>query len=139
MIMQMQIRIQSNTVTAGATGRWTPEEDTKLTSTVAKTKKKWWSKVHKIDWVAAAALVPGRTENQCGKRWMDALDPNIFLSAGRTGRWTEDEDLKLKNSVEMHGGKDWGAIAGLVPGRWRKQCWNRWLGSQFRPGKWTCG
>jgi hypothetical protein len=29
--------------------------------------------------------------------------------------WKEDEYIKLKNSLETHGGKDWLAIAVLVP------------------------
>jgi hypothetical protein len=35
------------------------------------------------------------------------LDPSIALAAGRTGKWAEDEDIKLKNAVQMHGGKNW--------------------------------
>jgi myb proto-oncogene protein len=26
----------------------------------------------------------------------------------------------------MHGGKNWSAIAALVPSRMKTQCWNRW-------------
>jgi hypothetical protein len=32
------------------------------------------------------------------------------------GTWSEDKDIKLKDAVQRHGGKDWGAIAALVPG-----------------------
>jgi hypothetical protein len=35
---------EPNAVTAGATGRWTPEEDAELISAAAKTKKKWWAR-----------------------------------------------------------------------------------------------
>jgi hypothetical protein len=118
--------IHSNAVTAGATGRWTPEEDAELTSAVAKTKKKWRGKVYKNDWVAAAALVPGRTNDQCRNRWRNALDPSIDWVNGRTGTWTEDEDLKLINSVQMHGGENWAGIAVMVPGRTDDQCRYRW-------------
>jgi myb proto-oncogene protein len=116
---------QSNAVTAGTTRRWTPEEDAELTSAVAKTKKKSWG-VYKNDWVAAAALVPGRTNDQCRNRWRNALDLSIDWANGRTGAWTEDEDLKLKNSVQMHGGKDWAGIAVMVPGRTPRKCRDRW-------------
>jgi hypothetical protein len=34
-------------------------------------------------------------------------------------------DIKLKNAVQTHGCKDWGAVAALVPGRTKKQCYNR--------------
>jgi hypothetical protein len=46
--------------------------------------------------------------------------------AGRTGAWTEEEDLKLKGAIEMHGGKNWNKIAALVPGRTKSQCRDRW-------------
>jgi hypothetical protein len=38
----------------------------------------------------------------------------------RTGKWAEDEDIKLKDAVETHGGNNWGAIAALVPGRTKR-------------------
>jgi hypothetical protein len=47
-------------------GKWTPEEDAKLTAAV---------KEHGKHWVAAAAMVPGRTSDQCRKRWVQTLDP----------------------------------------------------------------
>jgi hypothetical protein len=130
---------------ARATGRWTPEEDVELTSAVAKMNKKWWGREHRIDWVAVAALVTGRTNDQCHQRWKNTLDPSIVLTAGRKGKWTEDEDLKLKYSVHMYGGKDWVAIATLVSGRTNIQCWNRWYDvlkssvdrAHGRTGKWT--
>jgi hypothetical protein len=112
-----------------ASGRkvmWTLEEDTKLTSAVANTSKKRRGKEYKIDWDAISALVPGRTKNQCRRRWYNALDPSIDRANGRTGPWSEDEDIKLKDAVQTHGGKDWTAIAKLVPGRTEKQCRDRW-------------
>jgi hypothetical protein len=33
--------------------------------------------------------------------------------------------IKLKAAVQIHGGKNWDAVAALVPGRTRKQCQNR--------------
>jgi hypothetical protein len=79
-----------------------------------------------MDWIAIASLVPGRTEKQCNARWHDVLNPSIALTARRAAAWTEEEDLNLKNSVEIHGGKDWEAIATLVPGRTKVQCRKRW-------------
>ena len=64
--------------------------------------------------------------NEKAMRWHDALDPSIDRANGRTGKWAEDEDIKLKDAVQTHGGKDWAAIAALVPGRTRKQCCRRW-------------
>jgi hypothetical protein len=132
--------------TPEVTGRWRPEEDAQLTRAVANTDKKRQGKEYKIDWVAAAAFVPGRTNGQCQQRWKFTLDPNIDRSApGRTGKWTEDEDVKLQYSVQMHGGKDWVAIAKLVPGRTENQCYNRWKvvldpsidRANGRTGSWT--
>jgi hypothetical protein len=102
----------------GCTGTWKEDEDIKLKGAVQKLGDK--------DWVAIAALVPGRTKKQCCNRWRDALDPGIVLTGGCTGKWKEDEDIKLKGAVQKHGDKDWVAIAALVPGRTKKQCWNRW-------------
>jgi hypothetical protein len=36
------------------------------------------------------------------------------------------EDSKLKDAVQTHSGKDWDAVAALIPGRTHKQCCNRW-------------
>jgi hypothetical protein len=41
---------------------------------------------------------------------------------GRRGAWIEEEEIKLKYAVQTHGGKDWVAIATLVPGRTKIQC-----------------
>jgi hypothetical protein len=111
---------KSNPRDTGATGRWTPEEDTELTGAVANTCKQKWGKQYRT-W-PNAALAPGRTKIQCCNRWHHALNPSIALTARRMGRWTEDEDIKLKGAVQMQADKDWAAIAALVPGRTRIQC-----------------
>jgi hypothetical protein len=43
-----------------------------------------------------------------------------------TRYWRPEEDEKLKDAVATHGGKNWGAIAALVPGRTSSQCRKRW-------------
>jgi hypothetical protein len=109
---------QPNAGATQATARWTSEEVAKLSSAATDTCEKKYGKEYRIDWAVVAALVPGRTRDQCFKRWYNAsLDPSIALTAGSMGTWTADEDIKLKNSVQMHGGKDWATIAALVPGR----------------------
>jgi hypothetical protein len=131
--------------TARATGPWTSDEDAKLISAVANTSKKKWGNDYKTDWAAVAALVPGRTKSQCYDEWHHVLDPSIDRARERTGKWAIDEDIKLKDSVERHGGKDWAAITALVPGRTKKQCCQRWYdtlnlnidGASERTGKWT--
>jgi hypothetical protein len=79
-------------------------------------------------WIVQAhtALVPGRTKRQCHHKWGSALDPSVDRANRRTDKWREDEDIKLKNGVQLHGGKNWAAIVVLVPGRTQKQCRNRW-------------
>jgi hypothetical protein len=100
------------------TGKWTSDEDTKLKNAVRTHGSK--------NWVAIAALVPGRTRIQCNDRWREAYLSNIDPTTARTGEWTSDEDTKLKNAVQTHGGKKWVAIAALVPGRTRNMCYSRW-------------
>jgi hypothetical protein len=102
----------------GRASKWTEDEDRKLKDSVIMHNGK--------NWDAIAALVPSRTKNQCNMRWHNALDPSIDRATGRTGKWAEDEDLKLKDAVHTHGGKNWDAIAALVPGRTKKQCNMRW-------------
>jgi hypothetical protein len=107
----------NDSVTARA-GIWTEDEDIQLKNAVHKHAGK--------DWAAIAILVSGRTREQCHNRWHRSLDPSIDQTLGRSGKWKEDEDIKLKNAVHKHGGKNWAAIAALVPGRTSSQCSNRW-------------
>jgi myb proto-oncogene protein len=104
---------------AGRTGKWAEDEDIKLKDAVQTHGGK--------NWDAISVLVPGRTRMQCHNRWQNTLDPSIDRAPpGRSGKWTEDEDSKLKNAVQTHGGKDWAAITALIPDRTRSQCWSRW-------------
>jgi hypothetical protein len=102
----------------GRNGKWTEGEDSNLRDAVLRHGGK--------NWGAISALVLGRTRSQCQNRWHNALNPSIALKAGRTGKWTADEDIKLKDSIKLHNRKDWGAIAALVPGRTNGQCFHRW-------------
>jgi hypothetical protein len=105
---------------------WTSEEDAKLSNAVTSTRKKKHGKEYRIDWVAVAALFPRRATSQCRNRWHSALDPKIDRANERMGKWTVGEDNKLKDAVQMCGGKKWDAIAALVPDRTKVQCSNRW-------------
>ncbi len=126
--------------TDSRTGGWTEDEDIKLKEAVQARGGK--------EWAAIATLVPGRAKLQCHKRWYDGLSPSIIDRANsRTGRWTEDEDIKLKEAVQAHGGKNWAAIATLVPGRTKIQCHKRWYDgaspsvidwANSRTGTWSC-
>jgi myb proto-oncogene protein len=95
-------------------GKWTPEEDAKLTKGVKK---------HGNEWAAVAAMVPGRTNLQCRERWVNTVDPTNVKSAAR---WTPEEDAKLTGAVKKHG-NEWVAVSALVPGRTDKQCRQRWV------------
>eukprot|EP00978_Attheya_sp_CCMP212_P015955 scaffold41423_cov34-Attheya_sp.AAC.3 len=54
------------------------------------------------------------------------LHYSIGQTTGRTGHWTTEEDNKLKDAVQLHGGKNWDGITALVPGRTRVQCQSSW-------------
>jgi hypothetical protein len=56
------------------------------------------------------------------------MDP----TTAHLGKWTVDEDNKLGDGVREHGGKNWKAIAALVPGRTHKQRRNRWRDASVR-------
>jgi hypothetical protein len=99
-------------------GTWTKEEDNTLKDAVEKHNGE--------DWAAISELLPGRTKQQCNKRWHGALDSKSDEMTAHMGRWTKEEDGKLKDAVEKHNGKNWTAIAALVPGRTKQQCLNRW-------------
>jgi hypothetical protein len=102
----------------GRTGKWTAAEDSKLMDAIQTHGTK--------DWAVISALVPGRTRSQCNSRWHKSFNPSIVLTAGRTGKWAEDEDIKLKDVVHTYGDKDWDAISALVLGRTKTQCMGRW-------------
>jgi myb proto-oncogene protein len=105
-------------------GTWTEDEDIKLKAAVERHGGK--------DWDEIAALVR-RTKIQCWSRWHNTLNPRIALTGGSKGKWTLVEDDKLKDAVQTHGGKNWDAIAALVPGRSRIQCRSRWQVLRRRP------
>lgn len=53
--------------------------------------------------------------------------------APTTKRWTKSQDAALRESVRLHGEKNWKAIAELVPGRNHAQCLQRWR-KVLKPG-----
>jgi hypothetical protein len=102
------------------TGKWTPEEDAMLADAVKKHGHGYGN------WAAVAALVPGRTNMQCSKRWRLHLDATATIYQTTTNtRWTMEEVAKLTDAVKVHG-KNWAAVAVLVPGRTNTQCGDKW-------------
>jgi hypothetical protein len=119
---------QPNAVATRATDHWTTDEDAQLTSAVTNIRKKKYGKDRRTDWKAVAAMAPGRTRKKCFDRCTNGFASSIDGTARRTGKWTSVKDSKLKDAVKTHGGKDWTAIAALVPGRAGNQCEHRWKG-----------
>jgi hypothetical protein len=120
------------------TGKWAEDEESKLKVAV--------QTLGNNDWVAIAALVPGRTKNQCNNRWLNGLNLSIDRANERSAKSTEGEDNKLKDALQTHGGKNWwDEKSAIVPGRTKKQCWSRWKDAldpsidraSGRTGKWA--
>jgi hypothetical protein len=112
-------------------GKWTPEEDAKLTEVV--------KELGSNNWITVAALVPGRTNQQCRRRWVESLDHTTARKDKRNKRWTVEEDAKLTKVVTEHGNK-WSEVATLIPGRTNNQCRQRWeksLDPDINTDKWT--
>ncbi|CAH0520365.1 unnamed protein product [Peronospora belbahrii] len=64
---------------------------------------------------------------------IDNSGPVEDLDAPTTKRWTKGQDAALRESVRIHGEKNWKAIAELVPGRNHAQCLQRWR-KVLKPG-----
>jgi hypothetical protein len=125
---QRWLNVLDPTIDPGNKGKWKAEEDAKLTDAVSQLGK---------DWVAVAAIVPGRTHIQCRYRWVEFLDPTIKHTT--TGKWKPEEDEKLTDAVKQFG-NNWVLVAALVPGRSEYQCRYRWvecLDPTINTGHWT--
>ena len=94
-------------------GKWSPEEDELLIRTYQK---------YGATWLRVASEIPGRTDDQCAKRYTEVLDPS---TKDRLKSWTQEEDLKLISLVKIHGTK-WRTICTKIAGRPALTCRNRW-------------
>ncbi|VFQ78630.1 unnamed protein product [Cuscuta campestris] len=94
---------------------WTEEEDNKLRAAV--------EAFGDSNWQAVAATLVERTGTQCSNRWIKTLNP----ARERAGKWTADEDKRLKVAVMLFGQKSWKKLAEYVPGRTHVQCRERWV------------
>jgi hypothetical protein len=99
-----------------SSGKWTSEEDAKLIGAVTKCG---------TNWIEVATGVPGRTKVQCSNRWANLGPVTINGDNAATGKWKKSEDVKMIEAVKKCG-KDWVAVAALVPGRTNAQCCRRW-------------
>lgn len=94
-------------------GRWTQEEDNSLVNAYD---------MYGPSWQKVAAKIPGRTDDQCAKRYMEVLDPE---TKDRLKPWNQEEDLRLIRQIKIHGTK-WRTIAFELKGRPSLTCRNRW-------------
>jgi hypothetical protein len=104
--------------TPARAGKCTKKEEDKLKDAVDKHNGK--------EFAAITALVPGRTKIPCWNRWQDSLRFKTDEATACVGKWTKEEDEKLKDAVDKHKDEGWAAISALLPGRTKKQCTNRW-------------
>jgi len=75
---------------------------------------------------------------------LDGDDDDTNGSAPRRksekAKWTDNEDVLLKQAVAMHEGKNWKAIANHLKGKTEVQCLHRWtkvLNPSLTKGPWT--
>ena len=76
---------------------WSPEEDARLSATVA---------AYGSSWVDVAASVPGRHNDQCRERWIEQVNPSINRSP-----WSEEEDKNLLDYVRERENASWKEIS----------------------------
>ncbi|XP_073296754.1 uncharacterized protein [Primulina huaijiensis] len=75
------------------------------------------------NWQLVASVMEGRTGTQCSNRWLKTLHP----ARKRVGKWTAEEDKRMKIAVTLFGPKTWKKVARCVPGRTQVQCRERWV------------
>ena len=78
-------------------GPWSPAEDAKLQLAVS---------AYENSWVDVAAMMEGRSNEQCRDRWNERLDPKINRDA-----WTKEEDALLMDAVGELGEGKWKAVS----------------------------
>ncbi|KAF8318284.1 uncharacterized protein EI90DRAFT_3133247 [Cantharellus anzutake] len=93
-------------------GEWTYSEDEKLREAVT---------VYGTHWSKVSSCVKGRTGPQCRERYTRTTIAGI-----NGGRWTSEEDRRLRQAVVEGGIKDWNVVADVVGTRSGQQCQRRW-------------
>ena len=61
------------------------------------------------NWEEIAETVGNHTADQCMLKYYEKLNPE--LGKGSKGAWTNEEDERLRNAVELYKAKDWKKIA----------------------------
>ncbi|KAF2747814.1 hypothetical protein M011DRAFT_476982 [Sporormia fimetaria CBS 119925] len=96
--------------------KWTLAEDQKLREEVEAQKNEGEVK----DWCRIAAKLPGRTNKDCRKRWLNSVAGGL-----KKGQWSKSEDLQLARGVDQFGQR-WTLVAEVVGSRSADQCAKRW-------------
>ncbi|KFG57208.1 Myb family DNA-binding domain-containing protein [Toxoplasma gondii RUB] len=97
---------------------WSPEEDAALLRAVDTmgVQQRGAGK-----WMKVAALLPGRTNNQCRARYL-----YLAVEGKRHGLFSALEDLRLQVLVSCYGRGSWGKIARHLRGRTEMKCRERY-------------
>ncbi|KAI0103341.1 Homeodomain-like protein [Nemania sp. FL0031] len=110
--------------------RWSEEEDCILYEETQKQELAGDTK----DWHRIAAKLPGRTNKDCRKRWVNKVCGSL-----KKGPWSKNEDESLLDAVDRYGQR-WTLIASQVGFRSPDQCAKRWqskLNPNLEHGGWT--
>lgn len=94
---QCQNRYQRSLDPTLKRGPWSPAEDAKLHLAVS---------AYGNSWVDVAAMMEGRSNEQCRDRWNERLDPKINRDT-----WKEEEDGLLMDAVKELGEGKWKAVS----------------------------
>ncbi|KAK7959168.1 uncharacterized protein PG986_004022 [Apiospora aurea] len=110
--------------------RWTEDEDALLYHEHTRL-----SDPNEItDWSRIAEGVPGRSNKDCRKRWVNKVCGGL-----NKGPWSREEDQRLRKAMEVHGSK-WTRVSEEVASRSADQCAKRWqqsLDPNIKHGNWT--
>ncbi|XP_071802129.1 uncharacterized protein [Asterias amurensis] len=75
-----------------------------------------------IPFPKVAYFMEGHTQVQVIYRWIRRVDPAI-----KTGKFTKEEDDRLKKLINTYGAKNWARLAELMGGRTQFQIRHRWM------------
>jgi len=110
-------------------GSWSVEEDQKIFDHVERAQEI----SEDVDWFMLASSLQGRNDNQCERRFKKLTVKNKKKEMKRGG-WTTEEDSKIIEHVNEVGDCKWSIVASLLPGRFAKQCSNRYKKLQLKEG-----
>lgn len=89
---------------------WSSIEDQRLLAGIHKYGCDDWSNISRF-------VGAGRTRGQCSQRWLRSLNPLINKNP-----WTQEEDIKLMDTVNNIGDHSWTKVASILVGRTDVQC-----------------